>query len=64
VRIVTADRTFSALGELLGVPVVLLPSLAQLKREASSQGVVPGEMSLPAQSERNIQSGDESPCSK
>jgi hypothetical protein len=34
VRIVTADRTFSALGELLGVPVVLLPSLAELKRRA------------------------------
>jgi predicted nucleic acid-binding protein len=37
VRIVTADRTFSALGELLGVPVVLLPSLAELKRRASAQ---------------------------
>jgi hypothetical protein len=37
VRIVTADRTFTALGELLGVPVVLLPSLAELKRRAFAQ---------------------------
>jgi hypothetical protein len=37
VRIVTADRTFSALGDLLGVPVVLLPSLAELKRRAAMQ---------------------------
>jgi predicted nucleic acid-binding protein len=35
VRVVTADRTFSALGELLGVSVVLLPSLAELKRRAT-----------------------------
>jgi hypothetical protein len=44
VRVVTADRTFSALGELLGVPVVLLPSLAELKRRASAlreQGRLP-----------------------
>ncbi len=32
--IVTADRAFTALGEVLGVPVVLLPSLAELKRGA------------------------------
>jgi hypothetical protein len=37
VRIVTADRTFSALGDLLGVPVVLLPSLAELKRRATAR---------------------------
>jgi hypothetical protein len=35
VRIVTADRTFSALCELLGQPVVLLPSLAELKLRIS-----------------------------
>ena len=34
VRIVTADRTFVGLGELLNIPVVLLPSLAELKRLA------------------------------
>jgi hypothetical protein len=32
VMIVTADRAFVAFGELLGRPVVLLPSLAELKR--------------------------------
>ncbi len=32
VAVVTADRTFTALGQLLGQPVVLLPSLAELKR--------------------------------
>jgi hypothetical protein len=37
VRIVTADRTFSALGELLGVPVVLLPSLSEFKRRATAR---------------------------
>jgi predicted nucleic acid-binding protein len=37
VRVVTADRTFAALGDLLGVPVVLLPSLAELKRRASAE---------------------------
>jgi hypothetical protein len=36
VGIVTADRTFTALGELLGVPVVLLPSLAELKRRVAA----------------------------
>jgi hypothetical protein len=36
VRIVTADRTFAALGELLGVPIILLPSLVELKRAAVS----------------------------
>jgi hypothetical protein len=36
VRIVTADRTFTALSALLGVPVVLLPSLAELKRQAAT----------------------------
>jgi hypothetical protein len=30
--VVTADRTFVPLGELLGRTVVLLPSLAELKR--------------------------------
>jgi hypothetical protein len=34
VAIVTADRTFVPLGELLGQPVILLPSLAELKRRA------------------------------
>jgi hypothetical protein len=43
VRIVTADRTFVALGELLGQPVVLLPSVAELKRQASVQPAVPRE---------------------
>ncbi len=43
VRIVTADRTFAALGELLGVPVVLLPSLAELKRRAEAQAELPDE---------------------
>jgi predicted nucleic acid-binding protein len=42
VRIVTADRTFTALGDLLGVPVVLLPSLAELKRRAAVQAEIPG----------------------
>jgi predicted nucleic acid-binding protein len=37
VWVVTADRTFTALGELLNVPVILLPSLAELKRQASAQ---------------------------
>jgi predicted nucleic acid-binding protein len=36
VWVVTADRAFTALGDLLGVPVVLLPSLAELKRRASA----------------------------
>ena len=43
VRIVTADRSFSALGELLDVPVVLLPSLAELKRQTPMQSQPPGE---------------------
>jgi predicted nucleic acid-binding protein len=43
VRIVTADRTFTALGDLLGMPVVLLPSLAELKRRVSTQAEGPGE---------------------
>ena len=34
VAIVTADRTFGPLGELLGRTVILLPSLAELKRRA------------------------------
>lgn len=34
VTIVTADRTFVPLGELLGRTVILLPSLAELKRRA------------------------------
>jgi hypothetical protein len=34
VAIVTADRTFVPLGELLGRTVILLPSLAELKRRA------------------------------
>lgn len=42
VRIVTADRTFDALGELLGVPVVMLPSLAELKRRAAAHGTHEG----------------------
>jgi hypothetical protein len=42
VRIVTADRTFTALGDLLGVPVVLLPSLAELKRRAAGQDAYEG----------------------
>jgi hypothetical protein len=41
VTIVTADRTFVALGELLGVPVILLSSLAELKRRASVPAEVP-----------------------
>jgi predicted nucleic acid-binding protein len=49
VRIVTADRTFSALGELLGVPIVLLPSLAELKRRATTPYEVPGESSPAAE---------------
>lgn len=32
VAVVTADLTFTALGDLLGQPVILLPSLAELKR--------------------------------
>ena len=51
VRVVTADRTFSALGDLLGVPVVLLPSLAELKRQASAQTEVPGKSRPPAEDE-------------
>jgi predicted nucleic acid-binding protein len=47
-RIVTADRTFSALGDLLGVPVILLPSLAELKRQASSGAEVAGESRPPS----------------
>jgi hypothetical protein len=34
VAVVTADRTFVPLGELLGRVVVMLPSLAELKRQA------------------------------
>jgi hypothetical protein len=37
VQIVTADRSFIALGDLLGTPVVLLPSLAELKSRTSLQ---------------------------
>jgi predicted nucleic acid-binding protein len=40
IRIVTADRTFAALGELLSLPVVLLPSLAELKRREFLQAEV------------------------
>jgi predicted nucleic acid-binding protein len=47
-QIVTADRTFAVLGELLGQPVVLLPSLVELKRQASVQAEVPGESRAPA----------------
>ncbi len=43
VRVVTADRTFTALRDLLGVPVVLLPSLAELKRQVSAQAASPAE---------------------
>jgi predicted nucleic acid-binding protein len=43
VQIVTADRTFTALGNLLGVTVVLLPSLAELKRRASAPAEGSGE---------------------
>jgi predicted nucleic acid-binding protein len=39
VSIVTADRSFLALGELLGIPVVMLPSLAALKRRAAEPEV-------------------------
>jgi hypothetical protein len=39
--VVTADRTFLALGELLGQPVVLLPSLAELKRRGEGKGSIP-----------------------
>jgi hypothetical protein len=38
VVLVTADRSFLAWGELLGQPVVLLPSLAELKRRAAEDG--------------------------
>ncbi len=38
VAIVTADRTFVALGELLGQAIVLLPSLAELKQRGEAQG--------------------------
>lgn len=34
IAVVTADRTFVPLGELLGRTVILLPSLAELKRRA------------------------------
>jgi predicted nucleic acid-binding protein len=50
VRVVTADRIFDALGELLGVPVVRLPSLAELKRRASTPTEVPGEQGPPVAS--------------
>jgi hypothetical protein len=39
VKIVTADRTFAALGELLNMPIVLLPSLAELKRRAVTENI-------------------------
>jgi hypothetical protein len=39
--VVTADRTFVALAELLGQPVVLLPSLAELKRRGEGKGSIP-----------------------
>jgi hypothetical protein len=42
VTVVTADRTFVPLGELLGQTVVLLPSLAELKRRIEGQGEVAG----------------------
>jgi hypothetical protein len=35
--LVTADRAFEAFGAILGIAVVLLPSLAQLRREALTQ---------------------------
>ncbi len=38
VTVVTADRTFVPLGELLGQKVILLPSLAELKRLAQDGG--------------------------
>jgi hypothetical protein len=38
VSIVTADRTFDPLGELLSQTVVLLPSLAELKRRSQQPG--------------------------
>jgi hypothetical protein len=38
VALVTADRTFLALGGLLAHPVVLLPSLAELKRREAEEG--------------------------
>jgi len=49
VRIDTADRTLAALGDLLGVPVVLLPSLAELKRvsEGGVDPVMPPESGIP-----------------
>jgi len=34
--IVTADRTFVPLGELLGRKIILLPSLAELKRQVQN----------------------------
>jgi predicted nucleic acid-binding protein len=36
IPVVAADRTFVALGELLGQPLTLVPSLAELKRRAVS----------------------------
>jgi hypothetical protein len=36
VTLVTADRSFVPLGELLGTAVILLPSLAELKRREES----------------------------
>jgi hypothetical protein len=44
--VVTADRTFAARGELLGQPIVLLPSLAELKRWlVTSEDAGPGAAS-------------------
>jgi hypothetical protein len=38
VAVVTADRTFLPLGELLGQATTLLPSLAELKRRDAQEG--------------------------
>ena len=37
VSLITADRTFTALGDLLRLSIVLLPSLAELKRRLAEQ---------------------------
>jgi hypothetical protein len=42
VAVVTADRTFLPLGELLDQPVTLLLSLAELKRRTDQQGQADG----------------------
>jgi hypothetical protein len=42
VTLVTADRTFIPFGELLGQTVILLPSLAELKRRAQDSSMIQG----------------------